>query len=313
MRIATCAFTNNISSEQKIDRIEASLGSIERLLQRRADNNEPPQDEKKETVMSPNASVTISDSSTTNTPAHIDQNEPEQDQGLNVQTDITVALLKQAVRSTTLYGVDSKMGAALGSLYDLLGKRHLNSPAKSETSPFPMQRPVPPGGVGKLEMPPLQATVAAMDRLSRAFQIFCVKFTSILLTRNADGPSTLVALLSASFGMEDIQAVCEQAYGHLDNISRVEFVLVNCLLYYIFEESSILGISPELLVEYQQWAQMCLANVDTGLANLPLLLSSTPETIQCLLLGVSVADIGTGYSKANVIRLTSLSTNLAQL
>lgn len=90
-----------------------------------------------------------------------------------MQTDITVALLKQAVRSTTLYGVDSKMGAALGSLYDLLGRRHLSSlsgggggAAGGLTSPFPMQKPVPPGGVGKLEMPPLQVTLAALERLT---------------------------------------------------------------------------------------------------------------------------------------------------
>lgn len=86
-----------------------------------------------------------------------------------MQTDITVALLKQAVRSTTLYGVDSKMGAALGSLYDLLGRRHLSNPgggAGGLTSPFPMQKPVPPGGVGKLEMPPLQVTLAALERLT---------------------------------------------------------------------------------------------------------------------------------------------------
>lgn len=79
---------------------------------------------------------------------------------------MTVALLKQAVRSTTLYGVDSKMGAALGSLYDLIGKRHINSPAGTVMAAFPMQKPVPPGGVGKLEMPPLQVAITALRRLT---------------------------------------------------------------------------------------------------------------------------------------------------
>lgn len=162
----------SIHSEQKIDRIEASLGSIERLLQRRQSQRASTQESTgtgSDSVASPNASVTISDSSAINTPAHIDSSEPEPDQGLNVQTDMTVALLKQAVRSTTLYGVDAKMGAALGSLYDLLGKRHLSSPGASAASPFPMQKPVPPGGVGKLEMPPLQVALAALERLTRRF------------------------------------------------------------------------------------------------------------------------------------------------
>ncbi|ATY67357.1 fungal specific transcription factor [Cordyceps militaris] len=261
--------------EQKIDRIEASLGSIERLLKRRESQRSPgdrghvPDGG----IASPNASVTMSDSSAINTPANIDSTEPEPDQGLNVQTDITVALLKQAVRSTTLYGVDAKMGAALGSLYDLLGKRHLPSPARGAgggASPFPMQKPVPPGGVGKLEMPPLQVALTAMERLTY-------------------DPPTLITMLCSSIGLDDIAAVCRREYEHLDNISSVQFVLINSILYYVFEEMSMLGISPERLAEYKVHAELCRANVDTGLANLPLLLSSTAQNVQGLLLGALVS------------------------
>ncbi|KAJ2980021.1 hypothetical protein NQ176_g2889 [Zarea fungicola] len=254
-------------SEQKIDRIEASLGSIERLLKRRSENKSSPHSGTSDTIASPNATVTISDVSTINTPAHIDQNEPEPDQGLNVQTDMTVALLKQAVRSTTLYGVDSKMGAALGSLYDLIGKRHINSPAGTVMAAFPMQKPVPPGGVGKLEMPPLQVAITALRRLT-------------------ERSPTLLTMICSSIGLDNIEAVCSQAYDHLDNISSVEFVLVSSLEYYIFEESSMLALAPELIAEYQTHAQLCKENVDTGLANLPLLLPSTIQNVQGLLLGV---------------------------
>ncbi|KAM3457167.1 hypothetical protein MY3296_001219 [Beauveria thailandica] len=266
--------------EQKIDRIETSLGSIERLLRRRESQRSPSTHgggggSSSGGVASPNASVTISDSSAINTPANIDLTEPEPDQGLNVQTDITVALLKQAVRSTTLYGVDAKMGAALGSLYDLLGKRHLQNPAgtgsgEALASPFPMQKPVPPGGVGKLEMPPLQVALTALDRLT------C-------------DPPTLLMMLCASIGLDDVAEVIKREYEHLDNISSVKFVLISSLLYYVFEEMSMLGISPELLAEYKAHAELCRANVDTGLANLPLLLSSTAENVQGLLLGTFVS------------------------
>ncbi|KAM3556448.1 hypothetical protein ARSEF4850_005527 [Beauveria asiatica] len=265
--------------EQKIDRIETSLGSIERLLRRRESQRSPGTHggggSSSGGVASPNASVTISDSSAINTPANIDLTEPEPDQGLNVQTDITVALLKQAVRSTTLYGVDAKMGAALGSLYDLLGKRHLQNPAgtgsgEALASPFPMQKPVPPGGVGKLEMPPLQVALTALDRLT------C-------------DPPTLLMMLCASIGLDDVAEVIKREYEHLDNISSVKFVLISSLLYYVFEEMSMLGISPELLAEYKAHAELCRANVDTGLANLPLLLSSTAENVQGLLLGTFVS------------------------
>ncbi|OAA71144.1 fungal specific transcription factor [Cordyceps fumosorosea ARSEF 2679] len=273
-------------SEQKIDRIEASLGSIERLLKRRESQRGSPSRDAagpgstgtgSESVASPNASVTISDSSAINTPANIDSTESEPDRGLNVQTDITVALLKQAVRSTTLYGVDAKMGAALGSLYDLLGKRHLPSPSGGSGagggaggSPFPMQKPVPPGGVGKLEMPPLQVALTALERLTYK-------------------PPTLITMLCSSIGLDDIAAVCRREYAHLDNISSVKFVLINSILYYIFEETSMLGISPELLAEYKTHAELCRANVDTGLANLPLLLSSTAQNVQGILLGAFVS------------------------
>ncbi|KAM3505572.1 hypothetical protein MY11210_007909 [Beauveria gryllotalpidicola] len=268
--------THMACSEQKIDRIETSLSSIERLLKRRESQRSPGNHGGGGGgVASPNASVTISDSSAINTPANIDSTEPEPDQGLNVQTDITVALLKQAVRSTTLYGVDAKMGAALGSLYDLLGKRHLQNPAgagagEALASPFPMQKPVPPGGVGKLEMPPLQAALTALHRLTH-------------------DPPTLIMMLCASIGLDDVSEVMKREYEHLDNISSVKFVFISSLLYYVFEEMSMLSISPELLAEYKAHAELCRANVDTGLANLPLLLSSTAENVQGLLLGTFVS------------------------
>lgn len=96
-------------------------------------------------------------------------------------------------------------------------------------------------------------------------------------------------MICSSVGLDDIGEVCRRAYEHLDNISSVEFVLISSILYYVFEESSLLTLSPELLAEYKVHAQLCIANVDTGLANLPLLLSSTAQNVQALFLGASVS------------------------
>lgn len=93
-------------------------------------------------------------------------------------------------------------------------------------------------------------------------------------------------MLCSSIGLDDIADVCRRTYEQLDNISSVKFVLISSILYYVFEEMSMLGISPDLLAEYKTHAELCRANVDTGLANLPLLLSSTAQNVQGLLLGV---------------------------
>lgn len=107
-----------------------------------------------------------------------------------------------------------------------------------------------------------------------------------LLIDNIGRSPTLLTMLCSSIGLDDIEAVCSQAYDHLDNISSVEFVLVSSLVYYVFEESCMLALAPELIAEYQTHAQLCKENIDTGLANLPLLLPSTVQNVQGLLLGV---------------------------
>ncbi|OAQ95909.1 hypothetical protein LLEC1_06301 [Akanthomyces lecanii] len=96
-------------------------------------------------------------------------------------------------------------------------------------------------------------------------------------------------MLCSSIGLDDIAEVCRREYEHLDNISSIKFVLISSILYHIFEESSMLGVSTELLAEYKAHAKLCRANVDTGLANLPLLLSSTATNVQGLLLGAFVS------------------------
>ena len=123
-----------------------------------------------------------------------------------------------------------------------------------------------------------------------------------------DNPPTLITMLCASVGLDDIAAVFRREYAHLDNISSVKFVLVNSIMYHIFEEMSMLGISPELLVEYKAHAELCKANVDTGLANLPLLLSSTAQNVQGLLLGVRCHFLSAFLCRSNLFAPTDLNT-----
>lgn len=73
------------------------------------------------------------------------------DTGLTTQANFASQFLEKAVERTSLNDIDPKMADALSSLRQLV---ELNNKRSISHGPrFPLQRPVPPGGVTRLPMP----------------------------------------------------------------------------------------------------------------------------------------------------------------
>lgn len=87
-------------------------------------------------------------------------------------------------------------------------------------------------------------------------------------------------------GVEHFSSLCRMVYFPADDFSQATFAIVNSGLYNLFMEQSTLCTEQDKQVEYQSYAQMAQANLETYLANLPLFMSARIENVQALLLGV---------------------------
>ncbi len=96
----------------------------------------------------------------------------------------------------------------------------------------------------------------------------------------------MMFMMSCAFvTVEDFTDSCRQVYFATDEYSTATFIIVNAGLYYLFQERSDMDESKS--EEYLRYHYLCRDNLETALANLPLLLPPRKETIEALLLGVS--------------------------
>lgn len=75
-------------------------------------------------------------------------------------------------------------------------------------------------------------------------------------------------------------------YFPTDDFSFAQFAIVNAGLYNLFIEKCPLVQDQGIREEYLSYAQLCQANFETSLANLPLFMSLKVENVQALVLGV---------------------------
>lgn len=88
-------------------------------------------------------------------------------------------------------------------------------------------------------------------------------------------------------GITDFPSLCRVVYFPTEDFSQAIFAIVNSGLYNLFMEESSLSSDPVKRHEYQVYAELAQANLETYIANLPLFLSTKIENVQALLLGVS--------------------------
>lgn len=75
-------------------------------------------------------------------------------------------------------------------------------------------------------------------------------------------------------------------YFPTENFSVAQFAIVNAGLYNLFMEKYSLAQDQVIREEYISYTQLCQANFETSLANLPLFMSPKVENVQALVLGV---------------------------
>ncbi|KAJ4327399.1 hypothetical protein N0V84_002170 [Fusarium piperis] len=93
----------------------------------------------------------------------------------------------------------------------------------------------------------------------------------------------------ALVGIEDFSRLCRMIYFPTEDCSQAIFAIVNAGLYDLFMEECCLSDDVEKRDQYQAYAKMARANLETYLANLPMFLSAKIETVQALLLGIQYA------------------------
>ncbi|GJN81732.1 hypothetical protein PLIIFM63780_005267 [Purpureocillium lilacinum] len=270
---------------RKIDQIESRLGNIETLLKALASPAAPSSALVVDHARS--GSVSLSGNTFVNTPgtgsssaptgastsaADYESSEEESafggDSGLTAHTAFASEFLERAVKRTSLREVNPKMEAALANLSQLVEMQKRRS--ISHGPRFPLQKPVPPGGISKLPMPPMAAVVNLLKHAKAA-------------------PPTLFTIMCSLVGLSDFSSLCRMVYFATEDFSDATFVIVNAMLYNLFMEQHSLATEPVARDEYHSYMQMCRANLETSLANTPLFLSSKVENVQALLLGALYA------------------------
>lgn len=95
-------------------------------------------------------------------------------------------------------------------------------------------------------------------------------------------------MMSCSFlRVDQFVETCRRVYFAVDGYSISTFIIVNAGLYYLFRENSI--DEATIREKYSRYQYLCRDNLETALANLPLLLPPRAETVEALLLGVRLS------------------------
>lgn len=104
-------------------------------------------------------------------------------------------------------------------------------------------------------------------------------------TAPPDVPLASFATICTFIATENFTERCSKVYFATDDYSLMTWGTVNAGLYFLFQEKAALarGAQRAQLLEYQS---LCRDNLETALANLPLLMPARKESIEVLLLGV---------------------------
>lgn len=185
------------------------------------------------------------------------------------------------------------MQAALSSLQQIVdmqqrGKksRMMGATSRHEVE-FTNQKPIPPGGLKELPMPPVQTVIAMLRDIKGRVVLPLVIMSDIKLT-DVDNPPVTFTMICAFIAVEDFTEACRKVYFATEDFSPSTFIVVNAGLYELFQEKFIImDENSGTAAEYMTYHLMCRDNLETALANLPLFLPPKTETVEALLLGVS--------------------------
>ncbi|KAF4441557.1 hypothetical protein F53441_12006 [Fusarium austroafricanum] len=185
------------------------------------------------------------------------------------QTTFASDLLEHAVERTSLHDVSPKMWEALANLRQIAELQ--NRQSISHGPRFPLQQPLPKGGLGQLTMPPMDIVVN-------------------LLKRARASPPGLFTFVCYFVGISDFSNLCRMVYFPTDDFTDSTFIIVNVGLYYLFlEQHTLTTNNKPLKDEFASHLHTSRVNLETALANMSLFLSVKVETVQALLMGTLYA------------------------
>ncbi|KAH7136670.1 hypothetical protein B0J13DRAFT_449759 [Dactylonectria estremocensis] len=259
-------------SEKKIDQIELRLANIETLLRDLSVRQSSTPDSGLRFQTPQSGHATGAHTVAASTIAGDDSSDSESafggDSTLAAHTTFASEFLEHAVERTSLQDVDPNMREGLANLRHLVELQ--NRQSISHGPRFPLQQPMPPGGLAQLRMPPMDVVVTLLKKI-----------------RNA--PPGLFTFICYFVGVADFSSLCRIVYFPTEDFSDSAFAIVNAGLYYMFLEQH--SFAPDIATkgEYESYIQICRVNLETALANMSLFMPNKVETVQSLILGTMYA------------------------
>lgn len=291
------------NSEKKIDQIELRLANIETLLRDlsvRHSSSTPDSGLRFQTPQSGHATGihTVAASTVVGDDSSDSESAFGGDSTLAAHTTFASEFLEHAVECTSLQDVDPYMREGLANLRQLVELQ--NRQSISHGPRFPLQQPMPAGGLAQLQMPPMDIVVTLLKSIRGMLHLhpYCLStvfqhFDLILILRQA-APPGLFTFICYFVGVADFSSLCRIVYFPTEDFSDSTFVIVNAGLYYMFLEQHSFAPDKATKEEYEPYIQICRVNLETALANMSLFMSNKVETVQALLLGVS--NLGIRFS-----------------
>ncbi|KAM6535772.1 hypothetical protein FALCPG4_005312 [Fusarium falciforme] len=257
--------------ERKIDQIETRLGSIETILRDLAQRPVSTPASNIQFPVTPQQSSAQPGTTTASTVGFESSDDESAFGGDSViaqQTNFASEFLEHAVERTSLQDVSPKMWEALTNLRQLAELQ--NRQSISHGPRFPLQQPIPQGGLVQLRMPPMDVVVSLLKRIRAS-------------------PPGLFTFVCYFVGISDFSNLCRLVYFPTDDFSDSAFIIVNAGLYYLFLEQHTLTDNEVVKEEFVSYLHTCRVNLETALAKVPLFMSAKIETVQALLLGTLYA------------------------
>lgn len=260
-------------SERKIDSIGQQLARISRTLETVAQSQQSAQHSTQtSTPSTPRTTFTSIESVSSFSTAEVG-NESVVEGASTVAAHATLAskYLGASVERNLNPSITSNIHTALKSLDRLLDGQ--DGRPTSEQSQFAHQKPLGPGGFRSLPVPSSTVVLSILRKIKQR-------------------PPIIFNLICCLQGTDYFTDQCRRVYFATEDFSQATFIIVNAGLYYLLQEKialdTLAGNQDEVATN-QEYQNMCRDNLETSLANLPLILSAQRQNVEALVLGASYA------------------------
>ncbi|KAI9367742.1 hypothetical protein BJX61DRAFT_278787 [Aspergillus egyptiacus] len=282
--------------ERKIDHIDERLGGIEQALREIKANLSThigTQMRHHATPVSRHMSPSVRDYASNSGDAMDKQESKSGFEGSSLmaaQSAYASSFLETVVSRSPLQVSSSKINAALSTLKQLVSLQdsQVSSAREFRSS---NQNPLSGCDLKKMPMPPANAVLPLLRKAKESY-------------------GSVLQLYCPFVAFDRLTEKCRDVYFATEDYSDATFIIANGGLYQLFVTASSMTQDRQIRAEYQEYVNMCKANLETTLANLHLLLPANTESIEALTMGATHAIEISKPSFA--LTLTSTASRLCQ-